>query len=78
MFLDNQKEVAYMRNFICPQSKIEPLARQLKLIENQNYTGIPRFTLLMWGHKKKTAESENRVNRVYLEVLKGWENRIEL
>ena len=43
MFFDNQKEVAYMRNFICPQSKIEPLARQLlslKLIENQNYIYI--------------------------------------
>ena len=34
-------------------------------------TGISRFTLLMWGHTKKTAESKNRVNRGYLVVLKG-------
>ena len=29
-------------------------------------TGIPRFTLLMWGHIKKNAESENCKNRGYL------------
>ena len=34
-------------------------------------TGIPRFTLLMWGHIKKMAESESRVNQGYLVVLKG-------
>ena len=39
-------------------------------------TGIPRFTLLMWGHIKKNAESENRINRGYLVVLRG--DRIEL
>ena len=22
------------------------------------YTGVPRFTLLMWGHKRKTAETK--------------------
>ena len=30
---------------------------------------IPRFTLLMWGHKKNRGS--NRVNRGYLVVLKG-------
>ena len=34
-------------------------------------TGIPRFTLLMWGHIKKTAESKKCVNRGYLVVIKG-------
>ena len=23
------------------------------------YTGIPQFTLLMWGHKRKTTEAKN-------------------
>ena len=33
-------------------------------------TGIPQFTLSMWGHKN--AESENRVNQGYLiSLLKG-------
>ena len=26
---------------------------------NNTTTGIPRFTLLMWGHKIKTAEEKN-------------------
>ena len=43
--------------------------RQEKL--NNLHTGIPRFTLLMWGHIKKNEESENRVNRGYLVVLNG-------
>ena len=31
-------------------------------VNNQNWaTGIPRFTLLMWGHTKKRG-SKNRVN----------------
>ena len=34
-------------------------------------TGIPRFTLLMWGPIKKNAESENRKNRGCLVVLKA-------
>ena len=34
-------------------------------------TGIPRFTLLMWGLKKKNRRSKNRVNQGYLVVLKG-------
>ena len=33
-------------------------------------TGIPRFTLLMWRHKKKRG-SKNLVNQGYLVVLKG-------
>ena len=45
----------------------------LKVRKSQKqFTGIPRFTLLMWGHIKKPAESKNRVNRGYLVVLKGW------
>ena len=33
-------------------------------------TGIPQFTLSMWGYKN--AESENRVNQGYLiSLLKG-------
>ena len=36
-------------------------------------TGIPQFTLLVWGLKKKKG-SKNRVNQGYL----GEENRIEL
>ena len=40
-------------------------------------TGIPQFTLSMWGHKN--AESENRVNQGYLiSCTKGEENRKEL
>ena len=35
-------------------------------------TGIPRFTLLMWGHKNKTHKSR------LLSSTKGEENRIEL
>jgi hypothetical protein len=31
-------------------------------------TGIPRFTLLMWGHKKNRG-SKNRVYRGYLGPL---------
>ena len=34
-------------------------------------TGIPRVTMLMWGHTKKNRGSKNRVNRGYLLVLKG-------
>ena len=40
-------------------------------------TGIPRFTLLMWGHKNKTAEAKPRNSRL-LSSTKGEENRIEL
>ena len=36
---------------------------------SQIITGIPRFTLLMWGHLKN-AESEKRINGGYLVVLK--------
>ena len=34
------------------------------------YTGMPGFTLLIWGHIKN-AESRNHVNQGYLVVLKG-------
>ena len=37
---------------------------------NHEYTGIPRFTLLMWGHTKNRG-SKNRLNRGYLVALKG-------
>ena len=34
-------------------------------------TGIPRFTLLMWGHIKDTRKAKTaRVNQGYLVVLK--------
>ena len=59
---------------------------QLKFI-NQNYihiyniifatTGIPRFTLLMWGHIKKRGNRKPRKSRL-LSSTKGEENRIEL
>ena len=43
-----------------------------------SFTGIPQFTLLMWGHKKN-MESENRINRGYLvHSTKEEENTIEL
>ena len=29
-----------------------------------HYTGIPRFTLLMWGHKTKTAEAKTALIEV--------------
>ena len=43
-----------------------------RVVERGSYycTGIPLFTLLMWGHIKK-PESKNRVNQGYLVVLKG-------
>ena len=41
-------------------------------------TGIPRFTLLMLGLKKKKHGNKNPINRGYLVVLNGEENRIEL
>ena len=40
-------------------------------------TGIPRFTLLMWGHKKKTRKQKPRKSRLLIST-KGEENRIEL
>ena len=40
-------------------------------IYQSHCTGIPRFTLLMWGRIKKKRGSENRVNGGELVVLKG-------
>ena len=40
-------------------------------------TGIPRFTLLMWGHTKKPQKQKPRKTRL-LSNPKGEENRIEL
>ena len=40
-------------------------------------TGIPRFTLLMWGHIKKSGK-QNPHNSRLLNSTKGEENRIEL
>ena len=37
----------------------------INMKSSKECTGIPQFTLLMWGHKK-TRESKNRVNRGYL------------
>ena len=42
----------------------------------QRGTGIPRFTLIMWGHKRKTVEEKQRKSRL-LSSSKGEENRIE-
>ena len=46
--------------------------------KKQLKTGIPRFTLLMWGHKKQNRGSRNCVNRGYLVVLNGEGKKIEL
>ena len=40
-------------------------------------TGIPWFTLLMWGHTKKPRKQKPRKSRL-LSSSKGEENRIEL
>ena len=40
-------------------------------------TGIPRFTLLMWGHTKKTRKKKPPKSRLFSST-KGEENRIEL
>ena len=40
-------------------------------------TGIPRFTLIMWGHTKKTWKQKPRKSRL-LSSTKGEETRIEL
>ena len=37
------------------------------------HTGIPRFMLLMWGHKSKNRGSKNRVNRGHLDD--GWRSQ---
>ena len=42
---------------------------------NITCTGIPRFTLLMWGHKKN--RKQKRKSRL-LSSTKGKENMIEL
>ena len=47
------------------------------LISNFTSTGIPRFTLLMWGLKKKPRKQKPRKSRL-LSSTKGEENRIEL
>ena len=47
------------------------------MVTGKHSTGIPRFTLLMWGHKTKTAEAKTRKPRL-LSGTKGEENRIEL
>ena len=50
---------------------------ELESGETQNSTGIPRFTLLMWGQQKKTRKHNPRKLRL-LGSTKGEENRIEL
>ena len=39
--------------------------------------GIPRFTLLLWGHQKEMRKKKRRKSRL-LSSTKGEENRIEL
>jgi hypothetical protein len=48
--------IGLMDNF----TSIFPLVQTLKCTETLILcsTGIPRFTLLMWGHKNKTAEAK--------------------
>ena len=43
----------------------------------KEYTGIPRFTLLMWGHTQKMWKQKPRKSRL-LSSTKGEGNRIEL
>ena len=40
-------------------------------------TGIPRFTLLMWGHTQKNSEAKERKSRL-LSSTKWDKNRVEL
>ena len=47
------------------------------MLEKFAYTGIPRFTLLMWGHIKKRGMRKRRKSRLHSST-KGEENRIEL
>ena len=55
-------------------SNIVSFAQALLSSEEFQTTGIPQFTLLLWGHIK-TAKSKNCVNQCpdqgYLVVLKG-------
>ena len=39
------------------------------------YTGIPQFTLLMWGHIKKRRKQKPRKSRLF-KSTKGEENNI--
>ena len=68
-------------NGLATSNNLQNQPSRLYMITRQNAdTGIPRFTLLMWGHMKKIAERENRRNRGYLlcSSTKGKENKIEL
>ena len=49
---------------------------QIQLLEIP-YTGIPRFTLLMWGTKTKSRNQKPRKSRL-LSSTKEEENKIEL
>ena len=46
---------------------------ELSVLDKSRNTGIPRFTLLMWGLKKKTEEVKTAQIKVTLVVLKGRE-----
>ena len=52
----------------------------LELINNNLVslsTGIPRFTMLMWGHRRNRGKRKPHKSRL-LSSTKGEENRIEL
>jgi hypothetical protein len=44
----------------------------------KKYTGIPRFTLLMWGHIKRKTRKQKPCKARLLISTKGEKNRIEL
>ena len=54
--------------------KLEYKAKQLVTFAT---TGIPQFTLLMWGHIKKRGKRKPHKSRLLIST-KGEENRIEL
>ena len=56
--------------------KISHSALQYLKIPSILTTGVPRFTLLMWGHTKKMWKQKLRKLRL-LSSTKGEENRIE-
>ena len=49
----------------------------IKARNDHGCRGIPRFTLLMWGHMKKTWKAKTAKIEV-ISSTKGEENRIEL
>ena len=60
-----------------PKIKQTFLKRQLDLHYTELYTGIFRFTLLMWGHENNPQKQKSRKLRLFSRT-KGEENRIEL